>query len=453
MITTDQMISIDIRSKAWPGNGSAWADTVAGDKLTGTHPVFTNEAPSEYNNAPGLAALTAGNALPSRRGERVGNRRQNRCSYSHFLMTTYYLKPDTGDDADPGTSLGSEWATLQHALDTMVAGDELRCINSATETTASIVGVDTNAGSPASGYIRVIGADSSGDPLTSGYYHLQASASIANLLNFTSLGGRVRFERIDFDGNSNVTGDLLNLSASGAGPSCVFVSCRMHGAGATGANCRGAGIKFFDCDVYDCDGRGIRSQSTSSSRWTYGAVIGCRIFRNGGDGIGQLGAGRQVVSFNEIYDNDGDGIGIDAPDNGELVIEGNTIFGNGGSAMYIASGDHDDFARIINNSLSGSAAYGINFLGSTDPLWIAYNHFDGNTSGATNYSGGISAFGPGNITGSANFANTTVESEDFTPETGSVLFGAGMNGAMIGCKAPLDGGGGGGGNTSVFGTA
>ena len=355
-------------------------------------------------------------------------------------MATYYVDPSGGSDAAAGTSFGAAWLTTQKAADTAAAGDEVRLCKVATETTAAIVQFDTNAGTAASP-IEFLSYNSTGTTKEDGYI-LQASASIANLLNFTASAAYAYFRGVDLDGNSNVSSHLINSNVSGGGSGTLFDVCILHGASGAGAHIRGVAFGFFNCDIHTNGGRGLQPASTANSRWTDGTVYGCDIHDNTSDGMGGFGAQDFLIAHNNIYDNGADGINYSAAESDGCRIINNNCHGNTSDGISMSS--NAGLAVITGNTCSDNGAYGF-LLGTTNAgRYMDANHTYNNTSGVTDFDSGTLP-GSNNVTGDPLFTSTTDGSENYIPLTTSPLIGADLAGGNIGALAHADGGGGGGG--------
>jgi len=356
-------------------------------------------------------------------------------------MTIYYVDPVSGNDGtldgtaptDEGGGVGP-WATFQHALDNAIAGDNVRLMTTGTESITAVIDADTQNGTASSSIIYEA-ADSSGDAHTDGTrYHIQATASIANVLNFggASGGQYCEFRFIDFDGNSNTTSHGIDATVSDDGLGSSMIGCRVRNNGGDGANVRGSsafGLNFLACEIDGNTGSGLAAQSTASSRFSYSLIQANDIHDNGGDGIYTAGIGTTILA-NRIYGNTGSGIEIPGATDRLRILQ-NTIYGNGADAITWVTGA---VIQLHGNSLANSGGYGINGVGL--PQTASNNHTNGNTTAATNFA---SMPGFANQTGDPLFADPG--NSDFTPSSLSPLVGASLAGENIGAVSPATGGG------------
>jgi hypothetical protein len=346
--------------------------------------------------------------------------------------TTYYVQPGTGNDGNLGTSAGAgnSWATTQKALDTVIAGDDVRLCQSATETTTAQVDADGTTGTDASP-ILFHSYNSDGTTQTDGYT-LQATASITSLMDVAAITN-YHFVGIKFDANSNAT-SACYLSNSGA-----------------------AENTFDACEFYNANSNGLLQNTTE-----FNTFVECHFYDNGASGVASLAVNRGVCSFiggsahdntthgvsvddnflisNMIaYDNTSDGFHLDAR-NAFSEIKNCVAYNNtNGDGIALTN---QPMASVVGCAMGKNGGYGLSVDGGEDYTYIDYNWYgsgaDVNTSGETDVSGGTP--GRNNQTGVAGFADAG--SGDFTPGTGSPLIGNGVNDGNIGAVAHADGGSG-----------
>jgi len=350
-------------------------------------------------------------------------------------MATYYVRPTNGDDGNAGTSFALAWKTLQKALDTATAGDEVRLCQEAVETTAVSVDADTNAGTAASPIVFV---SYSADGSTSqAGYTIRATGAMTGLVDFAAACDYTRWWGVVFDANGQSTHGIYN-------------------------NVDGSDYHFFDeCSMCNAGNNGIFVRGVSPLSWH---IYNCAIYNNAGNGIAHSSGNRgaMVVAFSTIYGNGeagwacnrnnclslcniihtnvGNGISLIANSSGHVAIL-NTIYGNGGDGIECHSTTAGNTYCMLQNTLSGNGAYGLSVPHGDISVFVAvgFNHTHGNTSGATDLVGGMP--GLGNVAGNPLFASTTGGSEDFAPLAGSPLIRAGLLSSNIGVVAHLAGGG------------
>jgi hypothetical protein len=338
-------------------------------------------------------------------------------------MAIYYVRPTNGDDgANDGLSFANAFQTTQKAADTATAGDEVRLCNEATETPSAAIDFDTNSGTTDS-EIVFVGADSSGNPLTTGYYTISGASlpATTNLIQFNGTVGQIRFSRIRFTAATNRNIDNCNFTK--------FVNCRLDNAGsdAVGVDDQTANV-FVGCEIDNNAGEGYRVDN--ANRGDACCFIGCS-FHHNSIGINASNGAFWIISECLIFENTSHGINIDLYFDYGAVIE-NTIYDNGGDGIFINRNPGAPF-RIIGNSIALNGRYGINFddgdthAGNT---LIDYNHTYNNVSGPSN----LTLPGDNNVTGDPLFADAA--NGDFTPGSSSPLVGVGPNGQTIGAVEP-----------------
>lgn len=366
-------------------------------------------------------------------------------------MTDYYVDPVSGSNGNAGTSTGAAWATLQFAADTAVAGDEVFLMSTGTESTATQIDFDTNAGTRTNP-IKFTGANGSGVRLTSGHYTVQASASMTNLIAPTTASNFVRFNGVDFDGNSNVTGNCVDGGVTNEGIGWHILRCMAHSAGGDGINFRGSvspQVIVADCDVFDNGGNGIAPLNGATSRWGDFAITGNRVYNNGGQGIGNFNAQTLWILANVVYGNTGDGIGNIAGTSGSPVgaIAQNILFDNGGDGIDISA--LENHLAVFNNIMRSNAGYGLRQPATTQGYigFVDYNCYHNNTLGNSD------ATLPGDFDVLANplFTNEGAGTENFLLAPGSPCHLAGVHGGAMGIGSANDDTGGGGGGGAVGG--
>ena len=343
-------------------------------------------------------------------------------------MTTYYVMPTVGNDANAGTSPGAAWATVQKALDTAVPGDVVRLCKTGDDVTSAVIDADTNAGAAASPIVFA-SYNAPGDMPEDGF-EIRASASIGSLLLFAAASKFTRWEGVRFNANNQATIALNNIVDSS--DSHAFVRCDVFGATGDGVQSRTNGLatawKFIDCDVRDNGGAGVVSHVNNRGDVV---LVGSRIHGNASHGV-NLRRALQMTRC-AVYGNGGDGVLAGTSSFSGSTISGCTIDDNAGDGIDISASGVSDVS-VVESSIANNGAYGVSTGADAGRLrlWLR-NHAHGNTSGAADVS--LS----GTITGDPLYADAGAG--DFTPEAGSPLIGAGFGGHDIGAVAGATGAG------------
>jgi len=370
-------------------------------------------------------------------------------------MATYYVDPSAGSDAAAGTSFATAWATTQKAADTAVAGDEVRLCATATETPSAQIDWDTNAGTETSP-IYFVGADSSGNPLTTGYYTISGSSLPASTNLFywadTAASQFVRFKRIRITGATNHNVATGPRSGTSFDLWLIFDTCRLDSATGDGFF-QGYGFRnlLINCEIDSNGGAGIGPPALQqTNRMGYLWVHGCSIHDNASSGVAIYYI-NNLVSNCLIYDNGGVGVELGRQFFYSSILN-NTIYGNIGSGIGDGAGGTligNNTGRIFGNTVVSNGGYGIEDNRGAGTLgYVDYNHFHNNTSGETDFSGGTP--GDNNQSGDPLFTSVTDGSEDFTPTSGSPLIRTNVNDGNIGAVGNTSGGAGGGETSHVF---
>jgi len=205
-------------------------------------------------------------------------------------MATYYVST-TGDDADPGT-LAEPWATMQHAADTAVAGDDVIFLNG-TYSAGTGDFFDTNSGS-------------SGNWIT---FRAQTTGSVILEYN-NNAEWKWTFDGVDYVHMIGfvVDCDRANVSAAVRIKSATYIYVQ-------------------DCTIRETLGHGFRIQTGTINNIT---IDGCDINPNYWSGTGRDGvyiygpASYITVTGCTIHRTDHNGVSVNYADN--ITIDNNEIY-------------------------------------------------------------------------------------------------------------------------------
>ena len=351
-------------------------------------------------------------------------------------MANYYVDPSSGDNSNAGTSTGAAWASFEYAVggsSGVAAGDFIYLMNTATETPSaaialSVAGTDTDN-------IFVIGADSNGDKLSRGSYYTISGSSLpssTNLIQGDSTNSRYAFYNVRFTAATNRNIDNINKSK--------FISCRIDNATDVGTAVDDqSGTVYLDCEIDNNGQQGFKVDS--SNRADNHEFLYCKVHDNGSHGINLVNPDQVTVAHCQIYDNGSHGIHMDTYSANSEILNC-TIDGNSANGINIKRAYGLDGVEICNNSISNNGQWGIELEGSDTPddrFVLEFNHFHNNTSGTVETG---FTYNPHITTGDPSYTSTTDGSEDYTPQSGSPLIGAGAGGLYIGAVPPSSSGGG-----------
>jgi hypothetical protein len=301
-------------------------------------------------------------------------------------MPTYYVDPAAAG-TDAGTSWTNAWTTLQRAIDGTggtkpVAGDIVYCRG--TQTVATMIDSDGNSGSVASGFVKFIGCNASGD--------VDGTQFVLNGNN-NSLTAIVRLDA-DYIWFENIK--FVDCGGSGAGVTCsnyvgsptenVFVDCWFHsnaGAGFSFVSGAGGGqrLLFLRCWSTDNGGAGFANVR-------HGQFIFCKVTGNAGGGIdcqASIGGSLSVVE-SVVQGNTGVGLNCRNSSGFHLVfgsvIDGNStvgVLGEGSLTSILASRITEQGTYGVNGS-SGRALIGWCYMPASGQ---ARDNATANTNGTT----------------------------------------------------------------------
>jgi hypothetical protein len=236
-------------------------------------------------------------------------------------MTVYYVDTAVGDDGNAGTSegAGNAWATIQKAMDTVVAGDKVWIKASGT--------YDENAD------VVTAGAGNSFEILFEGYSSIPGDDgrvtwknSSGTALTDTVGSAYCYFRNFDFNGSSS-TG--VSLNGFYGFENCIFQNNGVYGVNGSSRFC------FLNCEFYNNSNYGAFFTSFDIT------VIGC-IF--GGNASG-LRASTRCVVYKTLFYNNANAINVN---NDGLIALGNTLDGDnvGGTGITIGG---NMFKLIVDN--------------------------------------------------------------------------------------------------------
>lgn len=195
----------------------------------------------------------------------------------------FYVDPD-GDDST-GLDWTHAWQSLQSALDTAAAGEIIYCRG--TETIAAPIDVDTNEGSNAAGFIKVIGCNASGN-VDGTRYIIDAEGNNVDAIN---IAGKDLYWWQNIETRNTGTEDGFYTSTAGTGH--VFINCCAY-------NCT-VGFRFTGCHgflVYRCVAYGGTYGFNSDG---YSPLVCCCAHDNTSYGFGNTRLCIGCLSYDNLY--------------------------------------------------------------------------------------------------------------------------------------------------------
>jgi len=204
---------------------------------------------------------------------------------------TYYVAAG-GDDGSPGTE-AAPWASIQHAADTLVAGD----------TVIVKAGTYTESGNTERAMITPAASGEPGNLIT-----YLANAGDTVVID----GGGARPFAFELNGRDYIR--IEGFEITGTTAHAILVSWEE----ATGFGIEIVGNRIHDCGLGNTDSAAVYYRFARQ-----GLIEDNVLYHNGGDGITMEITDGIIIRGNAIYENEVDG--IKGGGSGEIIIEGNTI--------------------------------------------------------------------------------------------------------------------------------
>ena len=277
-------------------------------------------------------------------------------------MTTYYVSSGIGDDGNAGTSTTAPLATLQAAANLVKPGDTVEVMNGTYTGPAGGVVVNiTTSGTAAApitfeampGQTPVI--DSSGC-----WQGININANNIVINGFTVVGDEKNFTQAQAtagysSGNASLDGSGIVVNGDGTHvPNHIIIENN------TAYNEPGAGISVVHADYVTILNNVVHDTSNWSAFGSSGISIWESMNSDTNPGV------HMTISGNTVYDNaqlvptlggniiyDGEGIILDTNPNfvGQMLVENNTVHGNGSSGIESFQTDN---AVITGNTVYGN---------------------------------------------------------------------------------------------------
>jgi hypothetical protein len=313
-------------------------------------------------------------------------------------MTTYYVDTAVGNDGNAGTSegAGNAWATIDHAMNTVAAGDKVwvKASGNYNETAT----LDT-AGSAATPIVFEGYTSTTGD---NGKATIDGQSTRSNCIT-TILGATYYvFKNFVFTNATSIGASL------GTADICTFVNCDFTNNGGAGIQIDN-NITFINCESNSNSGRGFDPD-------TCNAYVGCIAHSNTTTGI--VATAITSVVYKCVVYNNSTGNGIDTT-SGSII--GCTLDGENSAATGIRMTSETD--SVICDNIIYDWATAVD-SGTWDSVqgFRGYNLLNSNT---TDYdSTGQETLGIGDVTGAPSF--TDEANDDYTLGGSSPAIDAGV---------------------------
>ena len=317
-------------------------------------------------------------------------------------MATYYtsstaLGGGVGSYADP--------FTLQEAFDTAIAGDEVRVLNDGTYSPTVTIDVDTNQGTVSS-FVTFRGRNS----------------------------GDTAYEKATISGTSVLSGSPININFGNTSQSYVVIQDIVFD-GATSGNplietntFNSRGIWWVDCIFKNAP------YYVYNGAWQI-YFSGCQFLDNASLTMFQV---KESQVFGCYFENTGNFfqsdkthyVGCVFRDSGNFYSNAPFIYnctfdGDGSQSYAFTSGGMNYAYPIVNSVFTGYTTAVMDASSAIRPHGVRGCYFYNNTANTTS---NVTLDGSVNTLSGTDplFTNTTNGTEDYTPQSGSPLFGAGQ---------------------------
>jgi hypothetical protein len=305
-------------------------------------------------------------------------------------MTTWYVRPVNGSDANDGESFATAWQTTQHAIDSITAdtgNEEVYLVSEGVEETSTgIYGLaDVTPRSYALRMYAVGPSGETGDLLDYTYTIRVTGGSPNQVLGISggsdsnAYGDDYRFYGVVFDANNLATYCYYNVK--NAGTNFNFYGCRFTNATSSGVRQGGYNsTTYVSCEYDNNGGWGFLANGSNRGNSIH---RNCSFHDNVSGGV--LGGNSVSLDSCLIYNNTGYGCQGKSRYTSTFHIQHCLIYNNGddGIEMENLSGSYNASNLIRNNIIYGNGGWGIqsNFVSWTGA--VVYNNFiSQNTSGA-----------------------------------------------------------------------
>jgi len=309
-------------------------------------------------------------------------------------MPTYYVRSSGGNDGNDGLSFGNGWATVQHAADTVIAGDTVLVCADGNHTPSLTIDFDATTGTSGS-RITFRGAGATGDDDGTVATISGSSLGAGFIIDATGSIDYVDFENLRITGGPSSGFNQQSGSAVWSFRNCRFDNNTNYGFISSWST----GPQFYDCEFDNNGSDGLAGYIAGAYR--------CSFHDNTGDGYQ---AYTESISFCVSYDNGNDGFRFDSLDSSGIA-HNLTSFGNGSDGIYINSSQ----STITNSIVFDNGAYGINATATGQGATYINICSHSNTTAHCNWNGGTIP-GSGHVLEDPSFVSVTDGAEDLTPQ-------------------------------------
>lgn len=345
-----------------------------------------------------------------------------------IFAATFYVDAATGSDSNPGTSTGSAWLTIAHAVATAASGDTVYIKSSGTYTQTSTLAI-TQANLSLIGYQTTPG-DNGTPPL------ITTATNSTVLFTSASAGpGTNAWTNIAFTNTAATPAQAIKkISNDGTAEMWSFLGDKFDGFTVAIDGHGGSGsfaIAFFSAVSTEVKNSTAQGIYLPNAFLVHGSISGCYVHNNGGNGMEFFNAGTKGVMIvdHSIFASNGasgigvDGIGID------LQISNSTIANNTTDGVVTPASTGTSPLITTNSIYYGNGSFGISSGASLSGEYLG-SHHNGFSGSNSNWTGS-----PTDVTITAD-PFTASGSGDYslnaTAGGGAALKGAGFPGAFPG---------------------
>jgi hypothetical protein len=317
-------------------------------------------------------------------------------------MTTYYVDTVLGDDANAGTAegAGNAWATIDHAMNTVAAGDKVwvKASGNYNETAT----MDT-LGTLSSAIVFEGYTSTTGD---NGKVTIDGQSTRASCITSALAGANYVYKNFIFTG---ATSHAVSMTPT---DNCMFFNCEFTSNG--GRGCIGDNtITFVCCEFTNNTNEGIFVDSAA-------AAVGCIFSGNASSQVRMLGC--TVFYKNVVYNTASSGLGADL--NGATFVGMNTLDGEGGTNIGIKNESAPGSQSVLVDNIIYDWGTGVDAPASPNTAFSFWGFNLLNSNSTADYDTSNEMYGIQDVTAAPAF--TDEANDDYTLDSASPAKNAGI---------------------------
>ncbi len=286
-------------------------------------------------------------------------------------MATYYM-----DTAGSNTAPYDTWikaaTSIQTVLDLAVVADIIYCRGTETYAAAVTIDIDTNSGTNAGGWIKVIGCNAAGN-VDGTRFTLNVNSQACHGLTVGGGVDMVWMENIEIK-NAGAGGDSkdgINVAATGSA-GWVFLNCSFHNNSGNGFN---TGTQTYFSPAYFIRCTSYLNTLNGFAPGTVNKFFFCSTYSNTGDGFTSC---RDMLFGCIAHDNSDDGLDVFA--SAGIPIINCVSDGNTDDGINLQSGTGLSANIILGTRITNHSGVGdIGLQCGADPQIVGWCYFEDNT--------------------------------------------------------------------------